>query len=86
MATPCARLQLVRGPVCRGSGGRPLNSSVRLHQSDDAMADKCPKCEQRIFWTKTWDDLSCPSCGVSLHSTTSNIFSWVGVVLAPVAL
>ena len=29
MATPCARLQFVRGPVRNGSGGRPFNGIVR---------------------------------------------------------
>lgn len=32
MAPPCARLQLVRGPVRSGGNVRPLNSGVRLHK------------------------------------------------------
>ena len=31
-AAPCARLQLVRGPVRCGSRGRPFNGIVRPHQ------------------------------------------------------
>jgi hypothetical protein len=31
VAAPCARLQLVRGPVRIGSGGRPFNAIVRRH-------------------------------------------------------
>ena len=32
MAAPCARLQLVRGPVRIGVSGRPFNGIVRAHQ------------------------------------------------------
>ena len=46
MAAPCARLQLMRGPVRKGGVARPLNSGVSLQMNQPPDPPPPPKFER----------------------------------------
>ena len=63
MAAPCARLQLVRGPVRKCGRGRPFNTIVRRHMNNVVL--KCSFCTATIgkgTGTAGADGFICHSC------------------------
>ena len=51
VAAPCARLQLVRGPVRSRSRGRPFNGIIRCHLAEPPQdMDSTPDPDSRNPW------------------------------------